>query len=452
MKRILAVLLVIGIALSMGSGFALAEETQPKILVDGVKDDGYRDFSSLEHSYWNFYTMEEDAIATEPTDPKRVENTLWFDVDDNYFYIYFQAKSRDALYQPKEGETTPPTDGTFYEQITVCLDMAPSAEYKAACQIDPAKGELCDHFCCNAIVGEAASQRLFATCIPAWNRWDPGFSSEQDAVSFIDYETNTYGFELRYPRVVGETYLSFNVANLVNGKEWDEGWEFGYIQSLCHSYKTNYQQMFYLYFSEFGYEPIPLPGDKEAAKTVNDLIDTIPRYFTVEHRALVEECRAKYNQLTETQKYWVYNHWRLKLAEEGMLDLMAQKVNEIIAATPAFVTKQNVEAIFTASEFYHSLPQTHQQQIPNYERLAELEDIAKLLNQIVYGDVNADGGVNAKDALLVLKNAVGKFVFSSSQELAAEVNRKGGITSTDALEILKFSVGKIELFPVEIAQ
>ncbi len=452
MKRILAVLLVIGIAFSIGSGLALAEETQTKILIDGVKDQAYRDSNSLDYEWWGCYVMEDNGLPTEPTDPERVKNTVWFDMDDNYVYLYFQAESKDALYQPKEGETVPPNDGTFFEQITVCLDMVPSAVYQAPCQQEGNQGEECDHFCCNAVAGETASQRLFATCIPAWGIWEPAFSSMQDAVSFIDYQTNTYGFELRYPRVVGETYLSFNVSNVVNSIEWPEGWELGYVQSFCNNYKINSQQMFPLYFSEFGFEPIPFPGDKEAAKTVNDLIDTIPRYFTVEHRFLVEECRAKYNQLTETQKYWVYNIWRLQLVEDTMLYLKADKVNAVTTDVPEFVTKQHLEDIFTACEFYNALPEEYQEKITNRERLVELEEVAKLLNQVVYGDVNADTQVDAKDALLVLKAAVEKVQLSPTQELAARVNRKYSITSKEALEILKFSVGKIEMFSVEIAQ
>lgn len=68
---------------------------------------------------------------------------------------------------------------------------------------------------------------------------------------------------------------------------------------------------------------------------------------------------------------------------------------------------------------------------------------------VVYGDVNKDEAVDAKDALMVLKVTVGKIVFTQEQALAAEVDGKDGINAKDALEILKKTVGKIQKFPVE---
>ena len=64
------------------------------------------------------------------------------------------------------------------------------------------------------------------------------------------------------------------------------------------------------------------------------------------------------------------------------------------------------------------------------------------------GDVNQDEKVDAKDALEVLKYAVGKAVLSQDQQQAAEVNGDGVIDAKDALEILKYSVGKMESFPI----
>ena len=65
------------------------------------------------------------------------------------------------------------------------------------------------------------------------------------------------------------------------------------------------------------------------------------------------------------------------------------------------------------------------------------------------GDVNGDEKVDAKDALLVLKYAVGKTLLTEQQIQAAEVNGDGEINAKDALEILKYAVGKIVHFPIE---
>ena len=66
-----------------------------------------------------------------------------------------------------------------------------------------------------------------------------------------------------------------------------------------------------------------------------------------------------------------------------------------------------------------------------------------------YGDVNGDEKIDAKDALMVLKNAVGKLELNESQTVVADVSGDGKIDAKDALYILRFSVGTLDRFPVE---
>ncbi len=65
---------------------------------------------------------------------------------------------------------------------------------------------------------------------------------------------------------------------------------------------------------------------------------------------------------------------------------------------------------------------------------------------VKYGDVDADEAINAKDALAVLKSAVGKQTLDDWQTVVADVNADESIDAKDALEILKYSVGKIGRF------
>ena len=69
--------------------------------------------------------------------------------------------------------------------------------------------------------------------------------------------------------------------------------------------------------------------------------------------------------------------------------------------------------------------------------------------EIPYGDVNGDQKIDAKDALEILKFAVGKAQLTPEQQAAAEVDGKEGINAKDALEILKFAVEKITEFPIQ---
>ena len=58
------------------------------------------------------------------------------------------------------------------------------------------------------------------------------------------------------------------------------------------------------------------------------------------------------------------------------------------------------------------------------------------------GDLNDDERIDAKDALEVLKAAVGKANLTEQQKIAADVNKDGDINAKDALEMLKYAVGK----------
>ena len=58
------------------------------------------------------------------------------------------------------------------------------------------------------------------------------------------------------------------------------------------------------------------------------------------------------------------------------------------------------------------------------------------------GDIDGDTVINAKDALVALKVAVGKAKLTEAQKAVADVNKDGQINAKDALEILKYAVGK----------
>ncbi|MBR4868647.1 MAG: leucine-rich repeat protein, partial [Clostridia bacterium] len=55
----------------------------------------------------------------------------------------------------------------------------------------------------------------------------------------------------------------------------------------------------------------------------------------------------------------------------------------------------------------------------------------------MYGDCDLDGFVNAADALLILKNVVGKEFLNQEQEKAADVDSNKVVNATDALIVLK---------------
>ena len=69
--------------------------------------------------------------------------------------------------------------------------------------------------------------------------------------------------------------------------------------------------------------------------------------------------------------------------------------------------------------------------------------------QIIYGDVDGNGEVQAFDASLTLQNVVGMVDFTEAQTTVADVDGNGQIQAYDASLILQFVVGIINEFPVE---
>lgn len=68
----------------------------------------------------------------------------------------------------------------------------------------------------------------------------------------------------------------------------------------------------------------------------------------------------------------------------------------------------------------------------------------------IYGDLDWNERVEAKDALLALCNTVGTVDFIDYHKVSADVNVDGKVTAADALMILQYSVGLRTVFPAEI--
>lgn len=69
---------------------------------------------------------------------------------------------------------------------------------------------------------------------------------------------------------------------------------------------------------------------------------------------------------------------------------------------------------------------------------------------VLYGDVNGDGSINAKDATLILRYSVGKLTNLSEYDWeAANVNADDRVNAKDATLILRYSVKKLDKFPAD---
>ncbi len=74
----------------------------------------------------------------------------------------------------------------------------------------------------------------------------------------------------------------------------------------------------------------------------------------------------------------------------------------------------------------------------------EIPVTVTLTGELAQGDVNGDGVVDAADALLILKAAVGKYFFDNNPqgERVADLDGNGTLDAVDALMVLRIAVGK----------
>ena len=428
MKKLLCLFLALLMTLSLGSVVAMAEEDPIQITIDGVKDEDYTDTKMLDYTNWQFW----DNIGQnnfEPVDYERVKNTVWFNWDDTHVYIYFQCESKDNLYKPGADVTSIPDFdlGDFYEMAQIYLDTAPSMDYDGACNWagQDGNGDTCAHISCNCRGGSGSYYRLMARANPAFNEWNDYYASASgifmdyntfsekyagregyedmqaayaaahgtdgsQAVSFIDYTTNTYGFELKFPRPAEEEYFKINIRTRVNEIVWDEyGPELPYSLSFCKAWWLNSDEMIPIWYSDYVED---VPAEVMALRRMREELPGLDG-LTIEYKDALEAVLNAYNALTDDAK--------------------------------KHLTDEEVE-FFTKAQ----------------EKMGKLEYLANL------GDVNSDGKVNSNDALVALRVAVGKTTLDEAATLRGEVTGDGVVNAKDALEMLQFTVGKRTEFTI----
>ena len=125
------------------------------------------------------------------------------------------------------------------------------------------------------------------------------------------------------------------------------------------------------------------------------------------------------------------------------------------ALTPDVVVTVNGKTLtkdvdYTVKYDYNRMPGTAYAYIFGCGEYAGiLETSFTITGTAQYGDVNGDTKVDAKDALWVLQDAVGKRTLDEQQKVFADVDGNTQINAKDALQILRYAVKKIDKFPVE---
>ncbi len=351
------------------------------VKIDGKKDPAYSqdDPWAIEQGY--LYSTQSDMYLT-PTDSYGVIETM---ADDNYFYIYFEVfDSNTIVYKPADVEWTT-VNANQYDSIFAYIDPDPVnvATGKPYQDTDMNNDALFNFHM-------LADGTIPAKALTAKNQF------LTDASNFVGFNTgNTYGFEMRVPRVEGEESFKLNIVfydpiynaatgemdplsmQIALGAEWSYNY-IGYGEKFFEEYPTfmNYLE-------------------------VIETIEKLPAAESIE----------------------VY---------DKALDRKAQKAKEALA-----LLNEDQRAYITDDMVKH------------------LDDVIAALKvapppvEVIYGDVDGNGKVEATDALEVLKSVVGKVTLTDEQLVLADTDGNGKADATDALNILKKVVGKIEKFPVE---
>ena len=351
------------------------------VKIDGKKDPAYAqdDPWAIEQGY--LYSTQSD-IHLAPTDSYGVIETM---ADDNYFYIYFEVfDSNTIVYKPADVEWTN-ANANQYDSLFACIDPDPAnvATGKPYQDTDMINDALFNFYM-------LADGTIPAKALTAKNQF------LTDPSNFVGFNTgNTYGFEMRVPRVEGEEGFKLNIVfydpiyDAATGELDPLSMQIALGAEWSYNY-TGYGDKFFEEYPSF--------------MNYLEVIETIEK-------------------LPAAESIEVY---------DKALDRKAQKAKDALALLNedqrAYITDDMVKHLDAV--------------------LAALETAPMPVEGII-GDVDGSGKVEATDALEVLKSVVGKVTLTDEQLVLADTDGNGEADATDALNILKKVVGKIEKFPVE---
>ncbi|MDI9507912.1 MAG: hypothetical protein QM208_05800, partial [Bacillota bacterium] len=120
--------------------------------------------------------------------------------------------------------------------------------------------------------------------------------------------------------------------------------------------------------------------DRDAAEAVDLMIALLPVLVQLADKELVEEARAAYDALTETQKALITGLDKLEAAETRIVDLEAAKVViDMIAALPETLALDDEDDVIAAREAYDALSEVRKSMVTNLDLLKEKEEEIEIL-------------------------------------------------------------------------
>ncbi len=452
MKKLFALALALIMALAIVPVATMAEEeTGPaqEFVIDGNLDVWYMEENEADLTDLTMYAIEPFDVFSKvggngPYMEYETYAKVWTAYDDNY--VYFYVKCWDDTLRPYiPGEHA---DSSYGDSIEVWFDPDPNSQstypdgtprevvtdgwYNQTS--DPTQGDVQFRvgghgFLINdyhnvkklgygdTLFGEYITNR--ANLMPFYFDNDPMTFENQVGQEFtID---KGYGIEVRLPRNDDKAMAyRFNIA-CNNSAEFPgdryalataNAWWLDYGMAPV----VSYQEENPFFMQDVSGKQVWYASDSDgnkAGQAVVDKIEALPDPATEDDRTAVQAAVDAYVALSPIQR--------------------------------GFVKQANYDKLAAAAEALGiEMPEEQTDPDPGPGPGPDPQP-----GEVKYGDVNGDKEVDAKDALLVLKAAVGKETLTDAQKKAADVNVDNAIDAKDALDILKFAVGKLEHFKAE---
>ncbi len=379
----------------LNAAVARIQSLHAPVKLDGKKDPAYdaMDFVPIELHFPLGTSSDFDGISTE------TYGEIYTTADDNFAYFYVIVNDTTGIVDfPEDGEWINNLIYS-YDSVTMYIDMDPTVRPTEAPYKDlDVNGDSIFTFTM------LANGQVPTSYINSRNNFitDPAY--------FQPFRTETtYGFELKVPRIADEESFAYNAV--ISDPIWEDN---GSGQMELSSEKSSMIAMgkewayFYASYAEMFYEDYP------AFPTYADVIamvESLPDPEAIDNHSYDKTIAAAREGLD------YLNDDQAALVPQAVKDKLAAAEEKIATLPPDDPTPPDPPA-----------------------------------PAIKLGDPNDDKAIDAKDALLVLKAAVGKATLTEDQTKAADVNGDNTIDAKDALEILKFAVNKIDHFSVENKQ
>lgn len=348
---------------------------QSPVKIDGVLDPAYSKGQNYDINLEFDAASASNVIGTDPD----VYGKYYTMADENYIYLYVEVFD-DSIISFPEDEVWVNHYESSYDGVITYFNPDPYNDPYSS----PIKN------------GWDSDTKDFSFYMFANGKVDSTYIVEgkteflTDSTSFVSFtKDNSYGYEMRFPRVAGEEEFLLNI--IITNPSAD-GESNRYI-AVGGEWFANYLQYAQHYFEDYP----QLKNYDEVAQIINSLpaADTIT------------DTSCKVNAETARE----------------MLDLLNVDQRALIS--------DELVAKLVAVE----------------EALKKVGPVTPPITK--YGDLNNDNEVNALDALIALKIAVGKQKADAAMMKLADVDGNGKVNANDALLMLKKAVNRIDKFPVE---